>query len=88
MLTAELAAAYVHGVQDNGVGATPKHYIVNDSETDRFTVDVRVDDRTLRELYLLAFEKAVTVAHAWLVMSSYNSINGVTGTRMSWLKRH
>jgi beta-glucosidase len=86
VLTAELAAAYVDGVQDNGVGATPKHYIVNDSETDRFTVDVRVDDRTLRELYLLAFEKAVTEAHAWLVMSSYNSINGVTGTENELLE--
>jgi beta-glucosidase len=86
VLTAELAAAYVHGVQDNGVGATPKHYIGNDSETDRFTVDVRVDDRTLRELYLLAFEKAVTEAHAWLVMSSYNSINGVTGTENELLE--
>ena len=45
VLTAELAAAYVSGVQDNGVGATPKHYIANDSETDRFTVDVRVATR-------------------------------------------
>jgi beta-glucosidase len=80
VLTADLAAAYVHGVQDNGVGATPKHYVANDSETDRFTVDVRVDDRALRELYLLAFEKAVTEARAWLVMSSYNSVNGVTAT--------
>ena len=60
VLTADLAAAYVTGVQDNGVGATPKHYVANDSETDRFTVDVRVGDRALRELYLLAFEKAVT----------------------------
>jgi beta-glucosidase len=86
VLTAELAAAYVRGVQDNGVGATLKHYIVNDSETDRLTVDVRVDDRTLRELYLLAFEKAVTEAHAWLVMSSYNSINAVTGTENELLE--
>jgi len=80
VLTADLAAAYVRGVQDNGVGATPKHYIANDAETDRFTVDVRVSDRALRELYLLAFEKAVTQARAWLVMSSYNSINGTTAT--------
>lgn len=78
VLTAELAAAYVSGVQDNGVGATPKHYIANDFETDRFTVDVQVDERTLRELYLLAFEKAVVEARAWLVMSSYNSVNGTT----------
>ena len=60
VLTADLAAGYVAGLQDNGVGATPKHYVANDSETDRFTVDVRVSDRALRELYLLAFEKAVT----------------------------
>jgi beta-glucosidase len=86
VLTADLAAAYVTGMQDNGVGATPKHYLVNDSETDRFTVDVRVGDRALRELYLLAFEKAVTQAHAWLVMSSYNSVNGITATENDLLE--
>ena len=86
VLTADLAAAYVTGVQDNGVGATPKHYVANDSETDRFTVDVRVSDRALRELYLLAFEKAVTDAHAWLVMSSYNSVNGTTATENDLLE--
>ena len=86
VLTADLAAAYVAGVQDNGVGATPKHYVANDSETDRFTVDVRVSDRALRELYLLAFEKAVTEAHAWLVMSSYNSVNGTTATENDLLQ--
>ena len=80
------AAAYVTGVQDNGVGATPKHYVANDSETDRFTVDIRVSDRALRELYLLAFEKAVTQAHAWLVMSSYNSVNGTTATENDLLE--
>jgi beta-glucosidase len=86
VLTAELAAAYVTGVQDNGVGATPKHYIANDFETDRFTVDVRADERTLRELYLLAFEKAITEAHAWLVMSAYNSVNGATATENDLLE--
>lgn len=86
VLTAELAAAYVDGVQVNGVGATPKHYIANDSETDRFTVDVRVAERPLRELYLLAFEKAVVDSHAWLVMSAYNSINGVTATENDLLE--
>ena len=86
VLTADLAAAYVTGVQDNGVGATPKHYVANDSETDRFTVDVRVSDRALRELYLLAFEKAVTQARAWLVMSSYNSVNGTTATENDLLE--
>lgn len=85
-LTAELAAAYVTGVQSNGVGATPKHYVANDSETDRFTVDVEVDDRTLRELYLHAFEKSVTEAGAWAVMSAYNSINGATATENDLLE--
>lgn len=80
VLTAVLAASYVRGVQDNGIGATPKHYVANDFETDRFTADVRVDERPLRELYLRAFEDAVVDARAWLVMSAYNSINGATAT--------
>ncbi|WP_437773615.1 beta-glucosidase [Arthrobacter sp. KNU40] len=86
VLTAELAAAYVAGVQRNGVGATPKHYVANDSETDRFTVDVLVDERPLRELYLLAFEKAIVESRAWLVMSAYNSINGATATENDLLE--
>jgi beta-glucosidase len=86
VLTAELAAAYVTGVQENGVGATPKHYVANDSETDRFTSNVVVDDRALRELYLLAFEKAIVESHAWLVMSAYNSVNGVTATENDLLE--
>ena len=80
VLTADLAAAYVRGVQESGVAATPKHYIANDFETERFTVDVRVSDRALRELYLLAFEKSVVEAGAWAIMSSYNAINGATAT--------
>ena len=80
VLTADLAAAYVRGVQDNGVGATVKHYVANDYETDRFTASTEVSERALRELYLRAFEKAVIEARVWLVMSSYNAINGVTAT--------
>lgn len=80
VLTGEMAAAYVSGMQDNGVGATPKHYVANDAETDRFTVDNRIDPRTLREVYLLAFEKSIRDARAWLVMSAYNGVNGVTMT--------
>ena len=86
VLTAELAAAYVAGVQRNGVGATPKHYVANDSETDRFTIDALVAERPLRELYLLAFEKAIVESHAWLVMSAYNSINGTTATENELLE--
>ncbi|MEO7017059.1 MAG: glycoside hydrolase family 3 C-terminal domain-containing protein [Leifsonia sp.] len=80
LLTSELAREYVRGVQSRGVGATAKHYVANDSETERFTVDVSADERTLRELYLLAFEAPVVEARSWLVMSAYNSINGSTAT--------
>lgn len=84
-LTAELGAAYVRGLQENGVAATPKHYVANDSETDRFTVDVEVDERTLREVYLAPFERAVE-AGAWSVMSAYNSVDGVTMTENDLLE--
>ncbi|PZE27703.1 glycoside hydrolase family 3 protein [Curtobacterium sp. MCLR17_042] len=86
VLTGDLAASYVDGVQENGVAATPKHYIANDYETDRFTASTEVSDRALRELYLLAFEKAVTEAHAWAIMSSYNAINGVTASESDLLE--
>ena len=84
-LSAALAAAYVRGLQDNGVAATPKHYVANDSETDRFTVDVRVDERALRELYLAPFERAVE-AGAWTIMSAYNAVDGVTMTENDLLE--
>jgi beta-glucosidase len=84
-LSAELAAAYVRGLQDNGVAATPKHYVANDSETDRFTADVRVDQRALRELYLVPFERAVE-AGAWTLMSAYNAVDGVTMTENDLLE--
>ena len=86
VLTADLAAAYVRGVQENGVGATPKHYIANDYETERFTASTEVSERALRELYLLAFEKSIVDSRAWLVMSSYNRINGVTATENDLLE--
>jgi len=84
-LTAELGAAYVRGLQDNGVAATPKHFVANDSETDRFTVDVQVDERALRELYLAPFERTVD-AGAWSIMSAYNSVDGVTMTENDLLE--
>jgi beta-glucosidase len=85
-LTAELATAYVMGVQENGVGATVKHYVANEYETERFTASSEVDERTLREVYLRAFEKAVVEARVWVVMSSYNSINGVTASENDLLE--
>jgi beta-glucosidase len=85
LLTGEIAAAYVDGVQRRGVGATLKHYVCNDFETERFTVDVRVSHRALREVYLAPFEAAVRESHAWLVMSAYNSVNGTTATESDLL---
>lgn len=85
LLSGLLAAAYVRGVQDHGVAATPKHYVANDSETERFTVDVRVDERALRELYLAPFEFAVE-AGAWAIMSAYNAVDGVTMTENTLLE--
>jgi beta-glucosidase len=80
LLTGRLGVAYVTALQAVGVGATPKHYIANDSENDRFTLDVQVGDRALRELYLAPFERMVTQARPWLVMASYNSVRGATMT--------
>jgi beta-glucosidase len=80
LLSGILGAGFVAGVQEGGVAATVKHYTANDSETDRFNVDVRADERTLRELYLAPFEYIVRAAAPWLVMSAYNKVNGTTMT--------
>jgi beta-glucosidase len=85
LLSAVLGAAYVRGVQGGGVAATVKHFVANDAETDRFTVDVRVGERALREVYLRPFEAAVE-AGAWAVMAAYNSVNGVTMTENPLLR--
>lgn len=78
-LAARTGAALIRGIQAHGVAATAKHYVANDSETERLTLDVRVDERTLREVYLAPFEAAVK-AGVWLVMSAYNGVNGTTMT--------
>jgi beta-glucosidase len=85
LLTGRIGVAYVEGVQSNGVGATVKHFVANDSETDRFNVDARVDERPLRELYLAPFE-AIVGAGVWAVMAAYNSVNGVTMTEHPMLR--
>ncbi|WP_328910349.1 glycoside hydrolase family 3 C-terminal domain-containing protein [Streptomyces sp. NBC_00234] len=78
-LTGRIGAALIRGIQARGVAATAKHFVANDSETDRLTVDVRVSERVLREVYLAPFEAAVE-AGVWLVMAGYNAVNGTTMT--------
>ena len=91
LLTARIGVAYVRGLQGQGVGATVKHFICNDSETERMSVDVRIDERTLRELYLAPFEAILRPsgggeAGAWAVMASYNRVNGPTMTESPLLR--
>ncbi|WP_274915861.1 beta-glucosidase family protein [Streptomyces sp. WZ-12] len=80
LLTGVIGAGYVRGVQEGGVGTTVKHFVGNDAETDRFTVDNRIAPRPLRELYLAPFEHIVGHARPWGVMTAYNKVNGTTMT--------
>ena len=75
-LAGEMAAAYVSGVQSAGVGACVKHFAVNSQETRRQASDSELDERTLREIYLAAFERCVRKARPAAIMSSYNRVNG------------
>jgi beta-glucosidase len=87
LLTSRMAVAYVRGVQRAGVGATAKHYVANDSETERRTYSARISERVLRELYLPPFEACVGEADVFLVMAAYNGVNGATMTANSTLLR-
>ncbi|TDZ33272.1 Beta-glucosidase B [Colletotrichum spinosum] len=77
LLTGKLAAQYIRGLQEKGVAATIKHFVGNEQETHRLTIDSLIQERPLREIYLRPFEIAVREANPWALMSSYNLINGV-----------
>ena len=72
----EMAASYIKGVQSKNVGTSIKHFMANSQETRRMSSDSRIDERTMREIYMPAFEKAVKESKPWTVMCSYNRING------------
>ncbi|HEY4330681.1 MAG TPA: glycoside hydrolase family 3 C-terminal domain-containing protein [Phycisphaerae bacterium] len=75
-LSSRMAVGFITGLQSHGVAACAKHYALNNQENNRGSVNVHVDERTMREIYLPAFKAAVTEAHAWAVMSAYNRVNG------------
>ncbi|MDX3925774.1 MAG: glycoside hydrolase family 3 C-terminal domain-containing protein [Shinella sp.] len=85
VLTGEIAAAVINGLQENGVGASLKHFACNNSEVQRTTMSSVVDERALREIYLAGFERAIRKSNPWAVMSSYNRLNDIQAAENHWL---
>ncbi len=77
VLAGEMAASLINGIQSQGIGTSLKHFAVNNQEFERFSISAEVDERTLHEIYLTAFEIAVRKAQPWSVMCAYNKINGI-----------
>lgn len=86
-LTAQLAVPYIKGVQENDVAACVKHFAVNGQETERLNVDVVIDERAVREIYLPAFEAAVKEGNSYSIMSAYNKLWGLHCSHNKWLLR-
>ena len=84
-LAGELAVGMVDGIQSKGIGTSVKHYAANNQEDDRLRVDAQVDQRSLREIYLPAFERVVTASQPWTIMCSYNKVNGLSASEHPWL---
>lgn len=84
-LSGILAGAMVRGIQSNHVAACLKHFAANNQETDRQRVSADIDERTLREIYLRAFEIAIRESSPWAIMSAYNKINGTYASENAWL---
>ena len=85
-LSARMAVSFVQGMQSvHGIGACIKHFVANDSEFERMTISSEVDERTLREIYLVPFEYCVKEAFAWSIMTAYNRLNGTYCAEHPWL---
>lgn len=84
-LSAQMAVAYITGLQRAGVGASIKHYVCNDQEFERYSISSEVRERALREIYLEPFETALRKARPWTIMAAYNNVNGIPATESAYL---